>query len=270
MEIYRINNYAVKSKGKLVEELDSDKTEILKSDKPKNSTSDENIKSDKDRKRSLRDARNRIIRLISANPDMTTFITLTFAQESDYKESKKMLNNFFTKLRRDFKGLKYLWVLEYGDLNHRLHYHLLCNIPIGIKLSQSNEKKSDEHKQLEQWFYETYWSYGWVDIRSLNQEGNSNIALYLSTYIVKSMSNIDLEGYRIYGYSNKTLNKPHEIKLCTKESIEEVLLRYKNRYRITYSNSYSIGYADYKGEHYGSVTYVDMMEVEHANNSNNR
>ena len=83
------------------------------------------------------------------------------------------------------------------------------------------------------------------------------------------MSNIDLEGYRIYGYSNKTLNKPHEIKLCTKESIEEILLRYKNRYKITYTNSYSIGYADYKGEHYGSVTYVDMMEVEHDNNSNN-
>ena len=80
---------------------------------------------------------------------MRLFITLTFKEESDYVTSKALLNILFTKLRRDYKGLKYLWVLEYGDKNKRLHFHVVCNIPIGIKLANSNERKSEEHKKYE-------------------------------------------------------------------------------------------------------------------------
>ena len=230
LEIYKINNYVVKSRGKIDDSIEN---EIIECDESIKSTKDKNTQSKKDRERSLRDSRNSIIRLISSNPDMTTFITLTFAQESNYKESKKMLNNMFTKLRRDYEELKYLWVLEYGDINHRLHYHLLCNIPINIKLSSSKEYKSTEHKDLENYFHNKYWKHGWVDIRELNQEGNTNIAIYLSSYIVKSLSNINLDGYRVYGYSRKTLNRPREIKYYTKESLEDILLLYKNQYTIT-------------------------------------
>ncbi|WP_349401483.1 rolling circle replication-associated protein, partial [Clostridium perfringens] len=69
-----------------------------------------------------------IIRLIKSNEDMKTFITLTFEKETDYKESKILLNNLFNKLRRKYNNLKYLWVLEFGTKNQRLHYHLLTNI----------------------------------------------------------------------------------------------------------------------------------------------
>lgn len=256
IEIYKINNYVIKQGEKhegtkIIEGL-------LSSDKPKEKKENKNKKA---RKETLNKARNNIIRLIKANDDMSTFITLTFAKEQDYKESKKSLNILFTKLRKDYTNLKYIWVLEFGDLNGRLHYHTLCNIPIEIKLSTSKEKKSQEHKDLENNFSKKYWPYGFVDIRHLDQEGNTNVALYVATYITKSMENKELEGYRVYGYSKKTLNKPIEEKMYTNESIEEILSNFEG-YEITFTNSYSIGYVDYQREHIGTVNYYDMKLKE--------
>lgn len=256
IEIYKINNYVIKQGKKhegtkIIERL-------LKDDKPKDKKEKQ---SKKDRKATLNNARNNIIRLIKANEDMNTFITLTFAEEQSYKESKKSLNVLFTKLRKRYENFKYIWVLEYGELNGRLHYHLLCNIPIEINLNTSKEKKSQEHKELENTFSKKYWKYGWVDIRKLDQEGNTNVALYVATYITKSMENRELEGFRIYGYSNKTLNKPIEEKLYTNESIEEILSNFKG-YEITFTNSYSVGYIDYQREHIGTVNYYDMKLKE--------
>lgn len=258
-EIYKINNYMVneakKDEGhKIIEKLLNE----TETDEDK----EENKQTKQDRIKTLNQARNNIIRLIKCNPDMQTFITLTFAKEQDYKQSKAKLNIFFTLLRKRYKQLKYLWVLEYGDINSRLHYHLLCNIPIDIKLSSSREKKSKEHKELEQDFAKKYWKYGIVDIRQLHQEDNSNIALYVATYIVKSMENLDLEGYRVYGYSKKTLSKPIEERVYTTDSLEDLLRRYTHDYDISYSNNYSIGYRDYKGNHIGNVIYFDLNKKE--------
>lgn len=259
IEIYRINNYVVNESQidegyKIIDKLLSEIENIeVVADDPKEK------QSLKDRVRNLTDARNNIIRLIKCNPDMKTFITLTFAEEQDYKESKVSLNNLFNKLRRHYSELKYLWVLEYGDLHNRLHYHLLTNIPIKIKLSSSKEKKSLGHKQLEQDFEKRYWKYGWVDIRALDQEDNTNIALYVATYIVKSIENLDLEGYRVYGYSRKTLDKPLQEKIYTTDSIENILKRYSG-YEIAFSNNYKIGYRDYKGDHIGTVSYFDLSK----------
>lgn len=259
VEIYKINNYLIRKKAAIelqepLQGLIKDvKKEIRKDKEP-------TAAKEKDRNRSLRDARNNIIRLIKANEDMKTFITLTFKNETDYKVSKKYLNSFFTKLRKAYPKLKYLWVLEYGDINNRLHYHLLCNIPIKVKLSPSNRRKSEEHKKLEQDFKNKYWPYGFVDIRELGQEENTNVALYVSEYITKSMQNKNLEGYRIYGYSHKTLNKPIIETSYTTESTEEILNKYKN-YKINYINSYDIGYIDYKSKaHKGIINYYDLEE----------
>ncbi len=99
------------------------------------------IQSLKDRKATLNKARNNIMRLIKANPDMTTFITLTFSNVPDYKRSKQLLNIFFTKLRRDYTDLKYIWVLELGEKNKRLHYHLLTNVLVPLNLSGNKRKQ---------------------------------------------------------------------------------------------------------------------------------
>ena len=98
-----------------------------------------------------------------------------------------------------------------------------------------------------------------MDIRSLKQEGNTNIALYVSTYIVKSLGNKDLEGYRVFGYSNKTLDKPIIEKILDKRKIEEILKDYLD-YNLTYCNSYPIGYTKDGIERKGTVSYFDFTK----------
>lgn len=262
VEIYKINGYVINEGKKDIGHKIID--DLLKGYSGEKEDRDQELKekqSEKDRCRTLTIAKNNIVRLIKSNGDMNTFITLTFAKAQDYKESKKSLNILFTKLRRDYSNLKYLWVLEYGDKNKRLHYHLLCNIPVNIKLSDSKTEKSDEHKKLENEFASRYWPYGFVDIRELKQESNTNIALYVSTYIVKSLQDLNLEGYRVYGYSRKTLDKQVEEKIYTKASLDQILKEFKE-YDIAFSNSYGIGYSDWKGEHKGIVTYLDLKLKE--------
>lgn len=262
LEIYKVHNYIInessKAEGyKIVDKLLAEYEQEHEEQEEKQDTK----QSKKDRVRNLTDARNNIIRLIKCNSDMKTFITLTFAKEQDYKQSKKSLDDLFHKLRKKYSELKYLWVLEYGEKNNRLHYHLLCNIQIDIKLSSSKEKKSLEHKELEQDFEKKYWKYGWVDIRSLEQEDNTNIALYVATYIVKSMENLDLEGYRVYGYSRKTVDKPVERKIYTTNSLEDILKLYSKDYKIVFNNSYKIGYTKDGQEHKGIVSYLDLIKI---------
>ena len=257
IEIYKFNNYTVKERG-----TESEFYRIIDPGKKEHQISIEDIENKKNTKlenrlNNLNRTRNKIIRLIKCNSDMKTFITLTFAKEADYKQSKKYLNNLFNKLRRKYHELKYLWVLEYGDKNNRLHYHLLCNIPIEINLCSSKKRKSKEHKQLEKEFSKKYWKYGFVDIRALDQEGNTNIALYIATYIVKSLGDKDLEGYRVFGYSNKTLDKPIIETYLDKRSLENILEDFK-KYKVSYNNNYSIGYTKDGIERKGSVTYFDM------------
>lgn len=257
VEIYKYNHFSVRARGTEEEfyrfVAPGEKEEQIKID-------DIEVKKDtklENRLNNLNRTRNKIIRLIKCNSDMNTFITLTFAKEKDYKESKKCLKGLFDRLRKDYKELKYLWVLEYGDKNNRLHYHLLANIDIPIILSSSKERKSKEHKQLEKEFSKKYWKYGFVDIRALNQEGNTNIALYVATYIVKSLGDRDLEGYRVFGYSNKTLNKPIIETYLDKRTLKDILKEFKD-YKMSYSNNYSIGYTKDGSERKGNVTYFDF------------
>lgn len=256
VELYKFNNYVVKGQG-----IKEDKTTNNNKDKNKDKKSKEENRID-----NLNRTRNKIIRLIKCNNDMSTFITLTFEEESNFKDSKKLLNNLFNKLRRHYKDLKYLWVLEYGELNNRLHYHILCNIPINIKLSSSKERKSKEHKSLENDFRAKYWKYGFVDIRSLEQEDTLYISAYIVKNIVKNLGSKDLEGYRTFGYSNQTLERPIETKLMDNRAMEDILKTYKD-YCITYSNSYSIGYSYNGKEHKGVVSYIDL-ELKESNNEN--
>ena len=149
-------------------------------------------------------------------------------------------------------------MLEYGEENRRLHYHVLTNILSHLNLKVEG-RKSNEHKSLEKTFMEHYWRYGFVDIRSFKQDENINIALYVSTYIIKSLKDANLEGYRIYGYSHKTLEKPLEIRCYSKDSIIDLLNTFDD-YKIKYQSSYKVGFTDWRGERKGSVTYLDLYK----------
>ena len=256
IELYKVSNYLIRKNGKSNNKQGRRGKEDLE-----NSEKVENSK--RNRKTTLTNTRNNIIRLIKSNEDMKTFITLTFEKETDYKESKKLLNNFFNKLRRTNKDLKYLWVLEFGSKNGRLHYHVLTNLelPSNINFAKSRERKSEGHKEFERNFSEKYWPYGFVDIRNLDQEGNTNIALYVSCYIVKDLLDKQLEGYRVYGYSRKTLDKPTVSKIYDDRSLEELLKEFSSDYELKYTNSYDIGYLDKDNkEHKGIVTYLDLLK----------
>ena len=261
IELYKVNNYLIRKNGKSNNKQGRrGKNELTKEEKQ--------INTKKNRKSTLISTRNNIIRLIKSNDDMNTFITLTFAEKTDYKESKKLLNNFFNKLRRNNKDLKYLWVLEFGSKNGRLHYHVLTNLelPSNINFAKSRERKSDVHKKFENTFSKKYWQYGFVDIRNLDQEGNTNIALYVSCYIVKDLLDKQLEGYRVYGYSKKTLNKPIISTVYDNRDIEELLRDFGEEYQLKYTNSYDIGYLDKDNkEHKGIVTYLDLIKKKELN-----
>ena len=256
IELYKVSNYLIRKSGESNNKQGRRGKEEL--------SVDEKVETSKrNRKTTLTNTRNNIIRLIKSNEDMKTFITLTFEKETDYKESKILLNNLFNKLRRKYNNLKYLWVLEFGTKNQRLHYHLLTNIelPKEINFARNKERKSEGHKEFERNFREKYWPYGFVDIRNLDQEGNTNIALYVSCYIVKDLLDKQLEGYRIYGYSRKTLTKPTVTKVYDDRSLEELLKEFSNDYELKYTNSYDIGYLDKNNkEHKGIVTYLDLLK----------
>ncbi|MGU9076883.1 hypothetical protein ACV3WQ_14335, partial [Clostridium perfringens] len=90
---------------------------------------------------------------------------------------------------------------------------------------------------------------------------NTNIALYVSCYIVKDLLDKQLEGYRVYGYSRKTLDKPTVSKIYDDRSLEELLKEFSSDYELKYTNSYDIGYLDKDNkEHKGIVTYLDLVK----------
>lgn len=262
LEVYKLQDYVIK----IGEEKEKQSRELSKEEKEGNK--------DRRRKTTLTDARNSIIRLIKANEsDMKTFITLTIKDNLDYKSSKKYLSTFFNKLRKDYKNLKYIWIIEKGTRNtRRWHYHILTNIIPPVEIALSKKRKCEEQKRYENDFASKYWSYkkqvlGFIDIRKLDQECN-NIALYVSTYLTKSLENTDLEGFRVYGYSSKTMDKPIIAKYTDDRSIEEILKDYCETYKVTYMSSYEVGYKNKCGKEIkGKCLYIDF--IKKVGNENN-
>ena len=233
--------------------------------KGKSEISDEQKKLNKEnrRKQTLYNSRNNIIRLISSNQDLQMFITLTYKENiQDISLSKKHLKLLFKKLKRYYGDIKYLYVFELQKRG-AIHYHMLTNLNLlcdefDIKTSKSNHKKSDQQKELENKFRNKFWKYGFVDIRNLKSEGNSNIAKYVASYLVQDLLDLEMNGNRIYGYSAKTLDKPKFEKLETKDNIESLIQL--DNYDLKFVNSYEIRYINkLHQEVKGLVNYFDYQ-----------
>ena len=215
------------------------------------------------RRETLYKARNNIVRIISCNEDMQTFITLTYADNmQDLKQSKKHINYFFKKLTKDYPKLKYIYVLEFQERG-AIHYHILCSIKLNIKTSESKKYKPKAQKELENYFRVNYWSNrGFVDIRNLESEGITNVAKYVSAYLVEDLLKLDLEGHRAYGYS-LNINRPIIEKVDIKAGNADILEQYKDEYKMTYSSQYQVHYIDKNGqERESNVYYYDLMKEE--------
>ena len=212
------------------------------------------------RKQTLYIARNNIIRLISANEDeLRTFITLTYKENmQDIKQSRKDLDIFFKRLRRKYKDLKYIWVMEY-QFRGAIHFHLLTNIPIKIITAKPKEKKSMEQKQYENEFRDKFWQHGFIDLRNIGEENDiRNVGKYIACYLVQDILDLDLQGNRVYGYS-KNLNKPMVNTLETRDSIEALISL--DNYDLKFINSYDLYYRNKRNEEVkGQVTYLDYIK----------
>jgi hypothetical protein len=54
------------------------------------------------------------------------FITLTFVDKVGHRQANKLLDNFLKQLRKEVKGMEYLWVCELQQ-NGNKHFHILIN-----------------------------------------------------------------------------------------------------------------------------------------------
>jgi hypothetical protein len=213
---------------------------------------------EKNRREVLNKARNNIIRLVNCNPDLMTFISLTYKENmQDLRLSKVHLNKLCKELQRDFHEFKYLYVLELQSRG-AIHYHMLSNLPVPVETAKSKQLKPEGQKLLERQFKETYWDYGWVDIRDLSQEGNTNAGLYVSVYLIEDLFNIDLQGSKCYGYS-RNLMKPIEHTELTLNKPHEVATSFEG-YDIRYSSSYNMNYEKNKEIIKSQVNYFDMYK----------
>lgn len=245
VEIYKYTNCSFKKGDKTRNEAGRNGDDSLNTE-----AKEEN--SERRRKTTLTDARNRIIRLIKCNTDMNTFITLTYAKDISYEVSKNHLRKFFRKLNDDYPKCKYLWVLELQK-SGRVHYHILTNIDFGI--THIEEKcKTEANKKIERDIASRYWKHGFVDIRNLGEEGNSDVAKYVATYIVKDLLEIEeLKGQKIYSYSYRTMDIPTEHCYWTDLNLEEFLKLTLENYKLNFTNSYPV-YDE------GICNYFDLEE----------
>ena len=109
-----------------------------------------------------------------------TFLTLTFSPEyyiDDTKELQKYFRAFIKHLYyiKNKKTFKYLAVLEYGELNNRVHYHILTDIDINDEIFDYNQRP--DRKVC--W----HWKNGYSDVVEVSQEYNA--VHYMMKYIQK-------------------------------------------------------------------------------------
>jgi hypothetical protein len=136
---------------------------------------------------SFRRTRANISRLVSANPDLTRFLTLTFENDiSDLKVSSAIFKLFIMRLKYEVPNLKYVAVPEFTKKG-RIHYHLLTNF------SMPNSR------------LRSIWGHGFVMINKINHVKFVN--LYIAKYISKDLFKVKYFGFQKVLYS-RNLYRP--------------------------------------------------------------
>lgn len=85
------------------------------------------------KKANERNAKKKLLRLLEANftPEEDMFLTLTYKPElrPDPEEGKKILTNFFRKLKRKYKsaGVELKWICSTEWNGKNIHHHLVIN-----------------------------------------------------------------------------------------------------------------------------------------------
>lgn len=129
---------------------------------------------------SLQRAFNRAKEQVYFNPDMTNFITLTYAKEDNSIEEVlhdvKMLIKRENRLadRAERGELKYLYIMEYQERGS-IHVHMIANDSFSLQVN------SNGYKEL------TYWAKGFSSVLQITDfDQNFRPHLYLFKYMRKS------------------------------------------------------------------------------------
>lgn len=206
------------------------------------------------KRNNLNKARGNIINAISCNEDMQTFITLTYKENmQDIRKSKSHLAYFFKKLKKDYKDIKFLYVLEFQGRG-AIHYHMLCNLDVGFKSQQGRYKrKSEKHKMYEDEFNKKYWNRGFIDIQLLKDEGIRKVGNYIACYLTEDLFEKDLQGNRCWGHS-RNLNKPQVTK-CETNLQHKTLMITDSNAELIHQRTYERAYTNKAGKEYKSKIY---------------
>jgi hypothetical protein len=208
---------------------------------------DKEIKRDKNNRSNAINKRNKLIRLINSNPQLTTFVTLTFKENvQDFKYCAECFDTMRRLINKDMKirgdKFEYVSVIEFQQRG-AIHYHMLCNLSIPFVTVRDDRRKSEEQKNYENLFSLSYWEYGFVGIQPLTPNpkyGDSvdNVGAYLVKYMTKEIDNPTVKNQKMFRCS-QGLIKPIEIKFLDLGSDSLILGDVK------FSNSYT---SDFTGK----------------------
>lgn len=192
----------------------------------------------KNRCDSVRRSRNKVLDYAMCNPQLSTFITLTYSEnmvdyiklDEDFKKFRNRLNMYMK--RNHNKKLEFIATFE-RQKRGAWHVHMLTNIKkeyfssitgdVKFVVAPRSKIKTESRKIIEQEFNNKFWGNGFCDYVELPD--NNGTALYLSKYMTKTTDDIMLEEniksrYRV----SKGLNVPIEItEKVEKEKPSEVV-----------------------------------------------
>lgn len=167
---------------------------------------------EKRREDSIARARENLYDLIQANintnPEITTFITLTFAENvTTLEEANPLFRAFIRRLNKSFAlKVKYISVVEFQKRG-AVHYHVLFfNLPFfNIHV------------------FEQIWGHGYTNVQSLHDI--KNVAAYVAKYLSKETLDSRLVGQKVYFSSRNLLRSK-----ITRDNIEisETLPSYRS------------------------------------------
>jgi len=160
------------------------------------------LKTGKRREDSIARARERLYDLVAANintnPEMTTFITLTFADNvSTLSEANPLFRAFIRRLNNSFSlKVKYISVVEFQKRG-AVHYHVLFfNLPF-----------FNIHE------FEEIWGHGYTNVQALHNV--KNVAAYVAKYLSKETFDKRLVGQKVFFSSRNLLRS-----VITRDNIE--------------------------------------------------
>jgi len=150
----------------------------------------------------------KILALYAASNKKFSMITLTMIADCTDRKAVKVLNNFFTSVKKKYGNFNYLWVAE-RQKNGRIHFHIVANCKFQIQyinslwISQQIENSIVNSSAV----YELNKDYGYTfkQLLKLGYSGWSIAQKYLNPVDVKKI--YDIRGVSAYVAKYVTKNK---------------------------------------------------------------